>query len=175
MSFGAVVIALMALSKLSFAFICPSSLLRKHCPQQPNHQRRLISGIISKMASFTGSPADDSEKLQRLNFSWQQTMLRIKDPTITVPFYENNFGFKLIHRYDFPQWKFSLYFLGIFPEGQELPIPGTKASEDFLWTMPGTCLELTHNYGSELDETFKVNNGNVEVRYSYMLLKLKLS
>lgn len=25
-----------------------------------------------------------------------------------------------------------------------------------------TCLELTHNWGSEEDENFKVNNGNVE-------------
>lgn len=30
-------------------------------------------------------------------FSWQQTMLRIKDPKLSVPFYERNFGFTLIH------------------------------------------------------------------------------
>lgn len=26
--------------------------------------------------------------------------------------------------------------------------------------MRGTCLELTHNHGSETDDTFAVNNGN---------------
>ena len=38
------------------------------------------------------------------NFSWQQTMLRIKDPKKSVPFYKDHFGFTLIHQYDFPQW-----------------------------------------------------------------------
>jgi Glyoxalase/Bleomycin resistance protein/Dioxygenase superfamily len=36
--------------------------------------------------------------------AWQQTMLRIKDPKRTIPFYEEHFGFKLIHKYQFPQW-----------------------------------------------------------------------
>ena len=38
------------------------------------------------------------------NFSWQQTMLRIKDPERSVPFYRDNFGFTLIHSFTFPQW-----------------------------------------------------------------------
>lgn len=67
-----------------------------------------------------------------------------------------------MNRYDFPQWSFSLYFLAILEEGETYPEPGTKESEEFLWTMKGTCLELTHNYGSESDPEFKVNNGNVE-------------
>ncbi|CAM9402301.1 unnamed protein product [Ectocarpus fasciculatus] len=89
-------------------------------------------------------------------------MLRIKNPLVTVPFYENNFGFKLIHKYDFPQWKFSLYFLAILPEGFTPPTPGTADAEEYLWTMNGVCLELTHNYGSEEEDSFAVNNGNVE-------------
>lgn len=89
-------------------------------------------------------------------------MLRIKDPSKTVPFYETNFGFKLIHKYDFPQWKFSLYFMAILPEGEVTPPPGTRESEQYLWTMPHLCLELTHNHGSEDDPDFKVSNGNVE-------------
>lgn len=44
------------------------------------------------MASFAVSDNNP------FNFSWQQTMLRIKDPAVTVPFYERHFGFKLIHR-----------------------------------------------------------------------------
>jgi len=35
-------------------------------------------------------------------------MMRIKDPRITVPFYEQNFGMKLVHWASFPQWKFSV-------------------------------------------------------------------
>lgn len=97
-----------------------------------------------------------------LNFSWQQIMLRIKDPAVSVPFYENHFNFKLIHKYDFPQWKFSLYFMGVFPTGETPPTPGTPEAEQYLWSMEGTCLELTHNHGSETDDSFQVNNGNVE-------------
>ena len=95
-------------------------------------------------------------------FSWQQTMLRIKDPKISVPFYENHFGFKQIHFYHFPQWNFSLYFLAILPEGATHPEPGTVESEEYLWNFDGVCLELTHNHGTENDDSFAVNNGNVE-------------
>lgn len=59
-------------------------------------------------------------------------------------------------RYDFPQWSFSLYFLAILPEGEMSPEPGTPESEEYLWTMKGTCLELTHNYGTENDPEYKV-------------------
>lgn len=34
-------------------------------------------------------------------------------------------------------------------QSQKLPEPGTKESEKFLWTMPYTCIELTHNHGTE--------------------------
>ena len=96
-------------------------------------------------------------------FSWQQTMLRIKNPKVSIPYYETMFGFTLIHYYNFPQWNFSLYFLEIMPEGSSYNLePGTKESEDYLWSMTGTCLELTHNHGSETDDTFMVNNGNIE-------------
>lgn len=94
----------------------------------------------------------------------QQTMLRIKDPKKSVPFYEDNFGFKLLHRYDFEQWKFSLYFMGILRDGVEWPseVP-SKASEKALWSMEyASTLELTHNWGSEDDPSWKANNGNVE-------------
>eukprot|EP00605_Chrysophyceae_sp_TOSAG23-4_P000576 GSChrysophyteH1.ASY1.ANO1.653.1 assembled CDS len=99
-------------------------------------------------------------------FRLQQTMLRIKDPKITIPFYEKNFGFKLLHKYDFEQWKFSLYFMGILPPERmaSWPEPGTKEAELATWTMNygESCLELTHNWGTEDDDSFAVNNGNVE-------------
>jgi lactoylglutathione lyase len=62
-----------------------------------------------------------------------------------------------MYSYDFPQWKFELYFLEIPPEGETLPTPGTPESLDYLWNMKGVCLELTHNYGTEDDADFKVS------------------
>ena len=92
---------------------------------------------------------------------FQQTMLRIKDPAVSVPFYEKHFGMQLIHKYDFPQWKFSVYFMERRrDDAAKLPEPGTKASEEYLWKMQGTTLELTHNHGSESDDEFKVWSGN---------------
>lgn len=42
----------------------------------------------------------------------QQTMYRIKDPKISLPFYSNILGMKLLTKLDFPAMKFSLYFMG---------------------------------------------------------------
>ncbi|KAL8436146.1 hypothetical protein ACSSS7_001960 [Eimeria intestinalis] len=99
---------------------------------------------------------------EKYGFSWQQTMLRIKDPNVSVPFYERNFGMKLVHTYKFDESGFSLYFLERPRDGAVLPSPGTKEAEKYLWNMKGVCLELTHNHGSEKDPNFKINNGNEE-------------
>jgi lactoylglutathione lyase len=94
--------------------------------------------------------------------TWQQTMLRIKDPSKTIPFYTDLFGMTLIDTLDFPQYKFKLYFLTTLPEGEEYKLtPGTKAAHDYMWSMEGTALELTYNYGSEEDDT-KYHTGNQE-------------
>jgi len=83
-------------------------------------------------------------------------MLRIKDPAKTLPFYIDLLGFTLIDKFDFPQWGFSLYFLTTLPQGEVYDlIPGTKEAHDYLWTMEGVALELTHNHGTETpDSTF---------------------
>lgn len=62
-----------------------------------------------KMAStlFAVSPDSSVEIVEaRANpfaFSLQQTMLRIKDLAATLSFYTENFGFRLMHKYSFPQ------------------------------------------------------------------------
>jgi hypothetical protein len=72
---------------------------------------------------------------QKHNFTWQQTMLRIKDPKLSLPFYEDMFGFKLVHFYNFPQWNFSLYFLAFIPDEEKFDlIPGSPESEKYLWS-----------------------------------------
>mmetsp|Transcript_56040 Transcript_56040/g.99783 ORF Transcript_56040/g.99783 Transcript_56040/m.99783 type:complete len:403 (-) Transcript_56040:101-1309(-) len=95
---------------------------------------------------------------------FQQTMLRVKDPKVSVPFYENNFGMKLIHWIDFPQWKFTVYFLERPREGQEVPSCTMQKTglenERYLFSMSNATLELTHNHGTEMDDSYKVWNGN---------------
>jgi hypothetical protein len=63
----------------------------------------------------------------------------------------------LIDTFDFPQYKFSLYFLTTLPQGESdddyTLTPGTQAAHDYLWNMPGVALELTHNHGTEATTT----------------------
>lgn len=95
--------------------------------------------------------------------TWQQTMIRIKDPAKSVKFYEM-LGLTLVDTMDFPQYKFSIYFLTTLPAGGETYKlkPGTQAAHDYLWTMEGVCLELTHNHGTESDDDFRYHVGNEE-------------
>lgn len=95
--------------------------------------------------------------------TWQQTMLRIKDPVKTLPFYTDLLGFTLIDKLDFPQWNFCLYFLTTLAEGEQYDlVPGSKEAHGYLWSMEGVALELTHNYGTEEDAGFSYYVGNKE-------------
>jgi len=102
---------------------------------------------------------------KKYNLHWQQIMLRIRDPKVTIPFYEKHFGMTLIDEYHFADWNFSIYFLVSLRQDQDassLPKPGSKEAHKQLWTTNQTVLELTHNHGSENDEKFAVNTGNDE-------------
>ena len=93
-------------------------------------------------------------------FVLNQTMLRIKDPAKTVPFYRDVLGMTLLDRYDFEAGKFSLYFMG-YPGGE---IPADPA-ERVKWVFEQPALlEFTHNWGTEDDADFAYHNGNSEPR-----------
>lgn len=93
-------------------------------------------------------------------FVLNQTMLRIKDPERSVAFYREVLGMTLLDRYDFPDMKFSLYFMG-YPQG---PIPGNRAARvKWVFEQPA-LLELTHNWGAETEPDFAYHNGNSEPR-----------
>jgi lactoylglutathione lyase len=95
--------------------------------------------------------------------TWQQTMLRIKNPANSIPFYTKLLGFTLIDTFDFPQYKFSLYFLTTIPPGEKYTLtPGTQEAHDYLFNMDGVALELTHNHGTEDNEHHKYHPGNEE-------------
>jgi hypothetical protein len=63
-----------------------------------------------------------------------------------------------------PTPQFSVYFLERQAEGQTSPEctieRATTESERYLNTMSGVALELTHNHGTEDDDSFKVWSGN---------------
>ena len=93
-------------------------------------------------------------------FVLNQTMLRIKDPARSLPFYEQVLGMALLDKFDFPDMEFTLYFVG-YPQG---PVP-TDAAERAKWVFEQPALlELTHNYGTEAEEDFSYHNGNDDPR-----------
>ena len=87
-------------------------------------------------------------KTYKLNHS----MIRIKDPKITIPFYESNFGMKVIDSIEMKEAKFTLYFLAF--DGSEAPNGGRARSDR------EGLLELTHNYGTEADPKYRPHSGN---------------
>jgi lactoylglutathione lyase len=87
-------------------------------------------------------------------------MLRVRDPARSTAFYRDVLGMTLLDRYDFPDMKFSLYFMG-YPSG---PIPTDgPARAKWVFEQPA-LLELTHNWGTEDDPAFAYHNGNTDPR-----------
>ena len=96
------------------------------------------------------------------NPTFQQCMLRVKDPKKALDFYVNKLGFTLVATYRFPQWKFDLFFLATLPNDVEIPSkdPESKENKAWLWSYSGTVLELTHNHGTESKDAFQYHNSN---------------
>ena len=91
------------------------------------------------------------------NFIMQQTMLRVKDPKISLDFYSRILGMRLLGKYDFPEMEFSLYFVG-YEEAEDIP-KEKDARTKWCFSRRGT-IELTHNWGTEKDPNFSYHNGH---------------
>lgn len=100
-------------------------------------------------------------------FNFSQTMLRIKDPAKSIPFYES-FGMKVIRAKNYGS--FTNYFLVSsyvdyeLKEDEDLGGDEAKMKASMLFH---PVLELTHNHGTETDEEFKHYNGNEDGRQGY--------
>ncbi|XP_072032550.1 lactoylglutathione lyase-like [Amphiura filiformis] len=96
------------------------------------------------------------------DFIMQQTMLRIKDPKKSLDFYSRVLGMRLLHEIDFPSMTFSLFFMG-FAKAEDIPKDKAERKK-WAFMQPG-CIELTYNYGTDTDESFKgYHNGNSDPR-----------
>ncbi|KAG2731893.1 hypothetical protein G9P44_005480 [Scheffersomyces stipitis] len=82
------------------------------------------------------------------SFLMNHTCLRIKDPKVSIPFYTENFGFKLVNTFKFET--FTLYMLGY----------ETEENKHLNWSARPGILELCHNHGVENDPEYKLNHGN---------------
>ena len=91
---------------------------------------------------------------QRSSEAFPVSFLRFKDLILYPVKYYEFLGMKQINKIENPDAKFDLYFLAY-----DAP---KSLSSGKHWTARQGVLELTHNYGTEKDDNFKVNNGNSE-------------
>lgn len=93
-------------------------------------------------------------------FVLNHCMLRVKDPAVSLDFYTRVFGMRVLRKLDFPEMKFSLYFLHREVEGNP---PPQDVGERTAWTFAQHgILELTHNWGTETDAGFTYHDGNAQ-------------
>jgi lactoylglutathione lyase len=97
---------------------------------------------------------------QSRGFVLNHSMLRVKDPAVALAFYTGVMGMRLLRKLDFPEMKFSLYFLARLESGDAVP---EDAAQRTQWTFAQRgILELTHNWGTESDEAFRYHDGNAQ-------------
>jgi len=97
---------------------------------------------------------------QTSGFVFNHSMLRVKDPKISLDFYTRVMGMQVLRKLDFPEMKFSLYFLHVGVPGNAAP---SDAGARTAWTFSQRgILELTHNWGTEDDAGFNYHDGNAQ-------------
>jgi len=94
-------------------------------------------------------------------YYFQQTMLRIKDPKRSLPFYTKVLGMRLLKQLDFESGQFSLFFMA-YKDADEIPKDEDERKAFALSTH--STIELTHNWGSENDPDVMYHNGNSDPR-----------
>ena len=94
------------------------------------------------------------------SYVFNQTMLRIKDPAVSLDFYTRIIGMKLYRKLEFPEMEFTLYFLGMPADVDDNNVPNDNDART-TWTFSQRAmLELTHNWGTEKQDNFSYHNGN---------------
>ena len=95
-------------------------------------------------------------------FKLNHSMLRVKNPKTSLDFYQNILGATLIETFEFQAMGFTLYFLG-FEAGLVDQMPSDRAERIQWLASQSGLLELTHNHGTEFDDSFDgYHNGNTE-------------
>ena len=112
------------------------------------------------------------------SYVFNQTMLRIKDPKISLDFYKRIIGMKLYRKIDFPDMQCTLYFLGMPNDVDDQNVPKND-NKRTTWTFSQRAiLELTHNWDTN---TYEIGNGfgpaitKNEIKKAYEIVKNRCS
>ncbi len=98
--------------------------------------------------------------MQSEGFTFNHTMLRVKDPVKSLKFYSKILGMTLLHVKRFPNMQFDLYFLAKLTTEERDSLPNTDEELAIYAFRQRGILELTHNYGTESQADFSYHDGN---------------
>nr|XP_043610433.1 lactoylglutathione lyase-like [Erigeron canadensis] len=141
----------------------PSFFTNYQPTQLSINRRRFVTYLLSPEDETTArnpglrsDPPDEETK----GFVLQQTMFLIKDPTASLRFYSVVLGMSLLKKYDYPDMKLSLYFMG-YEDTSSAPTDPVERTE---WLFgKRAIIELTHYWGTETDPNFQgYHTGNSE-------------
>lgn len=124
--------------------------------QATNHQK-----AIAQPASSVKTDGVQPISAQTTGYTFNHTMLRVKDPAKSLAFYTGVLGMTLLAVKKFPSMGFDLYFLAKLTESERENLPAGADLEIFAFRQRG-ILELTHNYGTETQADFSYHDGNAE-------------
>ncbi len=95
---------------------------------------------------------DDPPVPETEGYVFNQTMMRIKEPERSMDFYTRVLGMRLVRKLDFPEMKFTLYFLGYLDDKQAQFVPNDDGHRTTYTFGREAMLELTHNWGGTEDD-----------------------
>ena len=110
---------------------------------------------MNQTANTPGMASTKPAKTQ--GFTFNHSMIRIKDPKVTLDFYSRIIGMRLLRQQHFDD--FSLYFMGFVDDAK---LPADEAERKTFVAKLSGVLELTHNHGTEDQADFSYHSGNEE-------------
>ncbi|MGP5649246.1 lactoylglutathione lyase [Psychrobacter celer] len=117
------------------------------------------AATIAQPASSVARAGIQPISAQTSGFTFNHTMLRVKDPAKSLEFYTGVLGMTLLAVKKFPEMEFDLYFLAKLTDSERENLPSGADLEIFAFRQRG-ILELTHNYGTESQADFSYHDGN---------------
>lgn len=117
------------------------------------------SSAIAQPASSVKADGVQSIAGQTTGYTFNHTMLRVKDPVKSLAFYTGVLGMTLLTVKKFPDMSFDLYFLAKLTDEERDNLPSGDDLKIYTSRQRG-ILELTHNYGTETQADFSYHDGN---------------
>lgn len=126
-----------------------------------NKQNAINQKTIAQPKSSVNAEGVQPISTQTSGYTFNHTMLRVKDPVKSLAFYTGVLGMTLLAVKKFPAIGFDLYFLAKLTDSERDNLPAGDDLEIFAFRQRG-ILELTHNYGTETQADFSYHDGNDE-------------